>query len=151
AEDPFHHFLPSVGTLTKYVIPTGEGIRVDNGYEEGMEVPVHYDPLLAKLIVHGKTRTEAIQLMRQAIKDYKVEGVATTLPFGTFVFEHEAFFSGQFDTHFVKKYFTPDVIKAREKDNAEAAALIALKHWQAQQKVVRPVMHKTTSWKRRLA
>lgn len=151
AEDPFHNFLPSVGTLTKYVMPAGEGIRVDNGYEEGMEVPVHYDPLLAKLIVHGKTRTEAIQLMRQAIKDYKVEGVATTLPFGSFVFEHEAFFSGNFDTHFVKKYFTPDVIKEREKANAEAAALIALKHWQAQQKIVRPVTHKTTSWKRRLA
>lgn len=151
AEDPFQNFLPSVGTLTKYVMPAGEGIRVDNGYEEGMEVPVHYDPLLAKLIVHGKTRTEAIQLMRQAIKDYKVEGVATTLPFGTFVFEHEAFSSGNFDTHFVKKYFTPDVISAREKANAEAAALIALRHWQAQQKIVRPVTHRTTSWKRRLA
>jgi propionyl-CoA carboxylase alpha chain len=151
AEDSFNNFLPSVGRLTRYDLPSGEGIRVDNGYEVGMEVPIYYDPLLAKLIVHGKTRTDAIRMMRRAIKDYKVEGVATTLPFGNFVFEHEAFFSGNFDTHFVKKYFTPEVIKEREKANAESAAMIALKRWQQQQKIVKPVVHKTTSWKRRLA
>jgi acetyl-CoA carboxylase biotin carboxylase subunit len=151
AEDPVNHFLPSVGKLTTYVVPTGENIRVDNGYEQGMDVPVYYDPLLAKLIVHGKTREEAIQIMRQAISEYKVQGVSTTLPFGSFVFEHEAFLSGQYDTHFVTKYYTPEAIKEKQRANAEAAALIALKYWQEQQKTVKPVVHKTTSWKRRLA
>jgi acetyl/propionyl-CoA carboxylase alpha subunit len=151
AEDPVNHFLPSVGNLTTYVVPEGEAIRVDNGYEEGMEVPVYYDPLLAKLIVHGKSREEAIQIMRQAIQEYKVEGVSTTLPFGSFVFEHDAFLSGHYDTHFVTKYYTPEAIKEKQRANAEAAALIALKYWQEQQKTVKPVVHKTTSWKRRLA
>jgi len=151
AEDPLNNFLPSVGTLTKYVKPTGEGIRVDDGYEEGMDISIYYDPLIAKLVVHGKTRTEAIRNMLEAIKEYKIEGVATTLPFGKFVFEHEAFFSGNFDTHFVKKYYTPEKIKEKQKANAEVAAIIALKYWMEQQKITKPVDHKTTSWKRRLA
>jgi propionyl-CoA carboxylase alpha chain len=151
AEDPLNNFLPSIGTLTKYQKPVGEGIRVDDGYEEGMTIPIYYDPMIAKLVVHGKTRTEAIQKMLQAIKDYKIEGVATTLPFGTFVFEHDAFFSGHFDTHFVKNYYTPEKIKDKQKANAEIAALIALKLWQEQKKKLGPVEHKSTSWKRRLA
>ena len=151
AEDPLNNFLPSIGTLTKYQKPVGEGIRVDDGYEEGMTIPIYYDPMIAKLVVHGKTRTEAIQKMLQAIKDYKIEGVATTLPFGTFVFEHDAFFTGNFDTHFVKNYYTPEKIKEKQKANAEIAALMALKYWQEQQKKLSPVDHKSTSWKRRLA
>jgi acetyl-CoA carboxylase biotin carboxylase subunit len=151
AEDPLNNFLPSIGTLTKYVKPSGEGIRVDDGYEEGMDIPIYYDPMIAKLVVHGKTRTETIQKMLQAIKDYKIEGVATTLPFGAFVFGHEAFLSGKFDTHFVKNYYTPEKIKEKEKANAEVAAMIALKYWQEKKKMLNPVEHKSTSWKRRLA
>ncbi len=151
AEDPLNNFLPSIGTLTKYVKPTGEGIRVDDGYEEGMTIPIYYDPLIAKLVVHGKTRTEAIQMMIQAIKDFKIEGVATTLPFGTFVFEHEAFFSGHFDTHFVKNYYTPEKLKAKQQANAEIAAAVALKYWLSKRGIVKPVDNKSTSWKRRLA
>jgi len=151
AEDPLNNFLPSIGTLTKYEKPTGEGIRVDDGYEEGMDISIYYDPMIAKLVVHGKTRTEAIQKMLQAIKDYKIEGVATTLSFGTFVFEHEAFFSGHFDTHFVKNYYTPEKIKEKHKASAEIAALAALKYWLEKQSITQPVQHKVTSWKRRLA
>jgi len=151
AEDPLNNFLPSIGTITKYVKPTGEGIRVDDGYEEGMEVSIYYDPMIAKLVVHGKTRTEAIQKMLEAIKEYKIEGVATTLPFGTFVFEHDAFFTGKFDTHFVKNYYTPEKIKEKQKANAEIAAAAALKYFLDQQKIIRPVDNKSTSWKRRLA
>lgn len=151
AEDPLNNFLPSIGTLNKYVKPTGEGIRVDDGYEEGMTIPIYYDPLIAKLIVHAKSRTQAIQLMLQAIRDYKIEGVATTLPFGTFVFEHEAFFSGHFDTHFVKNYYTPEKLKEKQKHSAEIAAIIAVRHWMDKQKTVSPVENKSTSWKRRLA
>lgn len=151
AEDPLNNFLPSIGTLNKYKKPTGEGIRVDDGYEEGMAIPIYYDPLIAKLIVHGKTRTEAIQMMLQAIKDFKIEGVATTLPFGTFVFEHDAFISGKFDTHFVKDYYTPEKLKEKQKANAEIAAIAALKHWMDKQKILNPLENKSTSWKRRLA
>ena len=151
AEDPLNNFLPSIGTLTKYQKPVGEGIRVDDGYEEGMSIPIYYDPMIAKLVVHGKTRTEAIQKMLQAIKEYKIEGVSTTLPFGTFVFEHDAFFSGHFDTHFVKNYYTPEKIKQKHKDNAEIAALAAVKYWLEKKKMLGQVEHKSTSWKRRLS
>jgi propionyl-CoA carboxylase alpha chain len=151
AEDPLNNFMPSIGTLTRYEKPVGEGIRVDDGYEEGMTIPIYYDPMIAKLIVHGKTRTEAIQKMLEAIKQYKIEGVSTTLPFGTFVFEHEAFFSGNFDTHFVKNYYTPEKIKEKQKANAEIAAIMAVKYMQHLQQLLSPVQNKTTSWKRRLA
>lgn len=151
AEDPFNNFMPSIGTLVRYERPTGEGVRVDDGYEEGMTIPIYYDPMISKLVVHGKTRTEAIQKMLQAIKDYKIEGVTTTLPFGTFVFEHDAFFSGKFDTHFVKNYYTPEKIKEKERANAEVAALVALRCWMEKQKMLIPVENKSTSWKRRLA
>src|SRR5690606_7739175 len=105
AEDPLNDFLPSVGHLDIYQLPQGKNIRVDNGFEQGMDVPIYYDPMLAKLITYGNTRAEAIDRMLEAIADYKVEGVETTLPFGTFVCEHDAFRSGNFDTHFVKKYY----------------------------------------------
>ncbi len=151
AEDPLNNFLPSIGTLTKYEKPTGDGVRVDDGYEEGMAIPIYYDPMIAKLATHGKDRIEAIQKMRQAIKDYKIEGLSTTMPFGTFVFEHDAFISGQFDTHFVKNYYTPEKIKDKQKENAEIAALVAIRHWFNSQKILNPVENKSTSWKRRLA
>ena len=151
AEDPLNNFLPSIGTLTTYVKPQGLGIRVDDGYEEGMPIPIYYDPMIAKLVTHGKDRTEAIQKMKKAIKEYKIEGLATTLPFGTFVFEHDAFLTGKFDTHFVKKYYTTEQIKEKQKANAEIAALAALKYWMDKKTITQPVEHKTTSWKRRLA
>ena len=137
AEDPLNDFLPSVGHLDVYRLPVGEGIRVDNGFEQGMDVPIYYDPMLAKLITYGDTREEAIQLMIKAIEDYQVEGVQTTLPFGKFVFQHDAFRSGKFDTHFVKKYYNADVLKNQMAQEAEIAALVALKQYFEDQKIVR--------------
>ena len=151
AEDPLNDFLPSIGTLTKYIQPTGDGIRVDDGYEEGMTIPIYYDPMIAKLVTHGNNRTEAIQKMKQAIKDYTIEGVSTTLPFGSFVFEEEAFVTGNFDTHFVKNFYTPKKIKVTQQSNAAIAAMVALKYWMEQQAITQPVENKSTSWKRRLA
>ena len=151
AEDPLNNFLPSIGTLSKYIKPQGEGVRVDDGYEEGMPIPIYYDPMIAKLVTHGKDRTEAIQKMKAAIKEYKIEGLSTTLPFGTFVFEHDAFLSGKFDTHFVTNFYTPEKIKEKQKGNAEVAAMIAVKYWLDQQMIIKPVENKSTSWKRRLA
>jgi propionyl-CoA carboxylase alpha chain len=137
AEDPMNDFLPCVGHLDVYKLPVGEGIRVDNGFEQGMDIPIYYDPMLAKLITYGQTREEAIQIMVKAIDDYKIEGVQTTLPFGKFVFEHEAFRSGKFDTNFVKKYYDAAMLKAQMENEAEIAALVALKQYFEDQKIVR--------------
>lgn len=137
AEDPTNDFLPSVGTLEKYEIPVGKGIRVDNGFEEGMEIPIYYDPMLAKLITYGKNREAAIQLMIEAIDHYKVEGVETTLLFGKFVCQHEAFRSGNFDTHFVKKYYSSEKLEEAVKNEAKLATMIALKQYMEDRKLVR--------------
>jgi len=137
AEDPLNNFLPSVGRLDTYKIPVGENIRVDNGFEEGMDIPIYYDPMLSKLITYGKTRDEAIQLMITAIDNYKVSGVETTLPFGKFVCMHEAFRSGNFDTHFVKNYYSPEALKEQSDKEAKIAALVALKQYIEEKKIVR--------------
>ena len=137
AEDPLNDFLPSVGNLSVYKLPEGVGIRVDNGFEEGMDIPIYYDPMLSKLITFGKTREEAIQLMIKAIENYHIEGVQTTLPFGKFVFEHEAFRSGNFDTHFVKNYYSPEALKKQTEIEANIAGLIAIKQYMKDQKLVR--------------
>lgn len=126
AEDPRNNFLPSIGTLEVYKKPTGEGVRLDDGYREGMDIPIYYDPMIAKLVTHGSTRAEAIRKMVEAIADFTIKGVETTLEFGTFVCKHEAFLSGNFDTHFVKNYFTPERIQAADDELAEIAAQVAL-------------------------
>ena len=108
AEDPENNFLPDIGKLEIYKTPQGEGIRVDDGFDEGMEIPIYYDPMIAKLIVHGKNRQDAIDKLKRAISEYKIEGVKTTLPFGTFVLNHTAFTTGNFDTKFVENYFHPN-------------------------------------------
>ncbi|WP_295652544.1 acetyl-CoA carboxylase biotin carboxylase subunit [uncultured Mucilaginibacter sp.] len=124
AEDPTNDFLPDIGTLQTYKTPKGPGVRVDDGFEQGMEIPIYYDPMIAKLITYGKDRTEAIERMVRAIDEYQITGITTTLGFGKFVMQHEAFTSGNFDTHFVKKYFKPSVLKNASADEANIAALI---------------------------
>jgi len=125
AEDPENQFLPGVGTLYRYREPSGEGIRVDSGFTEGMEVPIYYDPMLSKLIAWGKDRPEAIQRMRQALLDYDIEGVTHNLPFGLFVMDHERFRSGNFDTHFIDDHFRPEMIRDLREPTGKAAGAIA--------------------------
>lgn len=137
AEDPMNDFLPSVGNLKIYKIPVGKGIRVDDGFEEGMDIPIYYDPMLSKLITYGKTREEAIQLMIEAIDNYKVKGAKTTLPFGKFVCKHEAFTTGKFDTHFVKNYYTPEKLQTEIEEEAKIAALVGLQIYLEDQKKLR--------------
>ncbi len=137
AEDPLNDFLPSVGNLEVYQLPKGEHVRVDNGFEEGMDIPIYYDPMLAKLITYGETRTEAIDEMLTAINNYHIEGIETTLPFGTFVCEHEAFRSGNFDTHFVENYYSAEKLKENHAEEARLAALIAVKRYLEDQKKLR--------------
>lgn len=126
AEDPTNNFLPDVGTLETYVRPQGNGVRVDDGFEQGMAIPIYYDPMIAKLVTYGDTREEAIQKMIRAIDEYRISGVQTTLPFCRFVMEHEAFRSGQFDTGFVTKYFMPDKLTPQpDAAESELAAVLA--------------------------
>ncbi|MCZ8145106.1 acetyl-CoA carboxylase biotin carboxylase subunit [Flavobacterium sp.] len=137
AEDPMNDFLPNVGNLEVYRLPEGEGIRVDNGIAEGMDVPIYYDPMLSKLVTYGKTREESIEKMIEAIDNYIVKGVATTLPFGKFVMQHEAFRSGEFDTGFVKKYYDAEKLKAQLDTEAEIAASLALQNYLNDKKILR--------------
>ena len=125
AEDPKNNFLPDIGTLKTYQRPGGIGVRVDDGFEEGMEVSIYYDPMLSKLITYGKDREEATERMIRAIEDYKVAGVETTLSFGKYVMQHPAFISGNFDTHFVKNHFDPAKLDETNKIEAEVAAMLA--------------------------
>ena len=124
AEDPTNNFLPDIGTLSTYRPPLGPGVRVDDGFEEGMAIPIHYDPMIAKLITHGATRQEAIVRMERAIDDYAISGIETTLPFCRFVMGHPAFVSGKYDTHFVRDHFTPGVLLGNDAGELEVAALI---------------------------
>ena len=150
AEDPCNNFLPDIGTLSTYKIPQGLGIRVDDGFEQGMEIPIYYDPMIAKLVTHGKDREEAMQRMIRAIDEYQITGIETTLPFGKFVMQHEAFRSGNFDTHFVGKYFTPEKLQHFNEEEAMAAAYVMARIMEeAKIKARSPVAENTTSnWKK---
>ncbi len=125
AEDPANNFLPDIGKLKTYKVPQGYGVRVDDSFEEGMEIPIQYDPMIAKLITFGKTREEARIRMIRAIKDYKISGIETTLSFGQFVMHHEAFIKGDFDTKFIEKYFSPDMLQNTQPDLNEVTAYSA--------------------------
>ena len=147
AEDPTNNFLPSIGTLEDYEVPKGTGIRLDDGYSEGMEIPIYYDPMIAKLVAYGSNRNEAIARIRKAIANYKITGLATTLSFGHFVFTHPAFLSGQFDTHFVKQYFNAEELKGGQKDEAQIAAQLALDIWLKHQQQLKVVTHEQHGWR----
>nr|MBP7184665.1 biotin carboxylase [Saprospiraceae bacterium] len=126
AEDPKNNFLPSIGKLEIYKLPKLDHVRVDDAYAEGNDIPIYYDPMIAKLSVWAKDRIQAIQLMKEAINDYWIEGVETTLPFGTFVMNHPNFINGNFDTHFVNNFYTKDALLDSQKDTAEIAGMVAL-------------------------
>jgi len=149
AEDPYNNFLPDIGTLKTYRIPKGIGVRVDDCVEEGMEIPIYYDNMIAKLICYGTDRTQAIARMKRAIDEYQIRGIETTLGFGKFVMEHEAFISGDFDTGFIGKYFDPkhQVTLTREEEVALAsAALDALTSKKHQVEVAQNAEHASSKW-----
>lgn len=141
AEDPQNNFLPDTGKLITYQRPQGNGVRVDDGFEQGMDIPVYYDPMIAKLIVHGVDRNEAIRKMQRAIRDYIITGVKTTLPFCSFVLAHEAFVSGNFDTHFVQNYYKPEVLN--EVGNEDMAALFGTLAFESDKKTKSNVTEKS--------
>jgi acetyl-CoA carboxylase biotin carboxylase subunit len=125
AEDPTNNFLPDTGRLETYHPPKGPGVRVDDGFEQGMDIPIYYDPMIAKMITYGKDRDEAIDRMVRAIDEYQITGVSTTLGFCKFAIQHEAFRSGHFDTHFVQNYFKPEYLDNQDDNSEEIGAIIA--------------------------
>jgi len=151
AEDPSNNFLPSIGKLKTYRTPKGPGIRVDDGYEEGMDIPIFYDPMIAKLITYGKDRQEAISRMIRAISEYQIDGPATTLNFGTFTFQHPSFISGEFDTHFVKKHFSTESLLQSDAQSEEIASLLAIFLTEKQNKQLKQIQNtnnKSSTWKK---
>jgi acetyl-CoA carboxylase, biotin carboxylase subunit len=151
AEDPTNNFLPDIGKLVVYKTPSGPGVRVDDSFEEGMDIPIFYDPMISKLIVHGKDRTEAIQKMIRAIDDYKIVGVETTLDFCKFVLKHEAFVSGKFDTGFIKNYFTPELLSVQNPEYERIAAIAGAIIYNSQSKSSQTITEqnsvKKSKWK----
>ncbi len=146
AEDPQNNFLPDIGTLKKYEIPKGEGIRVDDGYEQGMEIPIYYDPMIAKLIAHAPTRNEAIEKLTKAINDFRIVGLETTLSFGKWAIHQPAFVEGKFDTHFVAKYFSPEKLITQNTLEAKAAAAVAIKALLMEQGAMELVESENSEW-----
>ena len=151
AEDPANNFLPDIGTLQTYQRPQGHGIRVDDGFEEGMSIPFYYDPMIAKMICHADTREAAIAKMIRAIDDYEITGIETTLGFCKFVMLHEAFRSGNFDTKFVEKYFSPEVLETKAIEAEQLLASILASHLVEQTKSTHnhaPQSASTSKWKK---
>ncbi|GAB5419108.1 MAG: acetyl-CoA carboxylase biotin carboxylase subunit [Crocinitomicaceae bacterium] len=121
AEDTLNGFTPDIGNLERYRIPSGRAVRVDDAFLEGMDIPIYYDPMIAKLVVWGKDRKSAISRTLKAIDAYQISGLKTTLDFGKYVLKHDAFTSGDFDTNFVKHYFSdPTVMHEAMQEEEEA-------------------------------
>ncbi|MCD6062538.1 MAG: accC [Flavipsychrobacter sp.] len=152
AEDPMNNFLPDTGKLSMYQPPKGPGVRVDDGYEQGQDIPIFYDPMIAKLVVHGNTRDEAIERLCRAIDEYHIQGIQTTLGFGKWAVQTEPFRSGNFDTKFIEKYFTPELLLKEDQEAEEVAALLAATIWQQERKpnsAISSTNGTATGWKMR--
>lgn len=115
AEDPENEFLPDLGKIVHYKRPSGLGVRVDDGYEQGQKIPLSYDPMIAKLIVHGKDRDEAIERMIEAIDNYEIAGFATTLGFCKFAVDHPEFRNGNFTINFVGDHYETEMLRKEAK------------------------------------
>lgn len=134
AEDPMNNFLPDTGRLEMYQPPKGPGVRVDDGYEQGMDIPIFYDPMIAKLVVHAATRNEAIERLCRAIDEYYIKGIQTTLGFGKWAVRTEPFRSGNFDTKFIEKHYKPEYLIQENAAAAEVAALLSASVWEKNKK-----------------
>ena len=125
AEDPGNHFFPSPGLITRLQNPSGPGVRRDSGVYEGWMVPTEYDPLLAKLVVWGTDRAEAIARMRRALGEYRVFGIRTNIPFFRQILEHPDFIAGRCDTGFIERVFS-NLLRPEDKAPREEQAVAML-------------------------
>jgi propionyl-CoA carboxylase alpha chain len=125
AEDPENNFLPSTGVLTHYSTPTGPRTRIDNGAQQGDEVQVYYDPMLSKVITWGETRSDAIESMKRALREFRIHGIQTTIPFCLFTLEHQVFTQGEHSTSFVQQYFSSANLRSTLKPSDRLVTAIA--------------------------
>ena len=123
AEDPENNFAPSTGKIIELIEPGGIGVRVDSGIYEGFEVPIYYDPLIAKLLVWAPTRRDAIERMRRALSEYVIRGIKTSIPFHQMVMQNPNFIAGEYDTTFIDRILGKIEYK---KENYEIAAIAAV-------------------------
>ncbi len=123
AEDPLNDFLPDNGKLEVYRPSNGPGVRVDDGFEEGLSIPIYYDSMIAKLITYAADRATAISRMIRAIDEYEIIGIKNTLAFGKWAMTVPAYREGNFDTHFIQNYYKPELLLSEDK--CEEAAIIA--------------------------
>ncbi len=150
AEDPLNNFLPDTGKLEMYLPPKGPGIRVDDGFEQGMEIPVFYDSMISKLVAHAGTRDEAIERLCRAIDEYYIQGIQTTLSFGKWAVQTEPFRTGNFDTKFIENYYKPEYLFEDDAVAEEIAAILAAAIWEKDKKQVQVVANGNShsrSWK----
>jgi acetyl-CoA carboxylase biotin carboxylase subunit len=142
AEDPYNGFLPQAGRITSLSEPTGPGVRLESGIYAGWEVSLFYDPLLAKLVVWGETRAEAILRMRRALAEYRIGGIHTTIPFHQQVMDSTRFQGGQFDTQFLdgpdgfRMSAAPDGLNRRDLARVAAIAAALIEHERGQEAVI---------------
>lgn len=139
AEDPKNNFLPDTGKLETYQPPKGPGVRVDDGYEQGQDIPIFYDPMIAKLVVHAPTREQAVKRLCRAVDEYYIKGIQTTLSFGKWAVQTEPFLSGNFDTKFIEKHFKPEYLDSDDNDLEKVAALLAADVWGKENKAKKVV------------
>src|SRR5690606_12204704 len=147
--DLMDNFLPDTGRLNIYQRPQGAGVRVDDGYEQGLDIPIFYDPMIAKLIVWGKNRNEAIDRLCRAVDEFKIQGIQTTLSFGKWAVRQPAFVEGKFNTNFIEKYFKPEYLLQEDQEEAEVAAVLASILWDEGKKNTATGMQqrKDSNWK----
>ncbi|MDI6839875.1 MAG: acetyl-CoA carboxylase biotin carboxylase subunit [bacterium] len=126
AEDPDNNFMPSTGKIVELIEPNGPGVRVDSGVFAGFEVPMFYDPLIAKLLVWAPTRDESISRMRRALSEYKIIGIKTSIPFHQLVMNNQYFISGEYNTTFVDKMLGSTELKKTNQPIAAIGATIAM-------------------------
>mgnify|MGYP001472135178 FL=1 len=133
-----------------YQPPKGPGVRVDDGYEQGQDIPIFYDPMIAKLVVHAETRDQAIERLCRAIDEYYIKGIQTTLQFGKWAVQTEPFRTGNFDTKFIDKYFKPEYLQQENADAEKVAALLAGFVWTKERKqtaAAQATKNGTSNWK----
>ena len=151
AEDPYNSFLPSTGRIVQCIMPTGPGVRLDTGVYPGFEITPYYDPMIAKMVVWGETRGQAILRMRRALEEYRIVGVRTNIPFHQSLMDSTRFLAGQYDTRFVEERFSMEELAENKESFPEIAVILGtlVAHQQTQRsaQIVRRGERDTSNWK----
>lgn len=152
AEDPVRNFAPSIGRIGNHILPTGPGVRVDTGIYEGFDVPIHYDPLLAKLIVWGEERQQAIARGSRALSEFTVHGPVHNIPFHLWALEQPRFLDGTYTTNFIAECFTPGELQDPLPDEDREALLTAAAIFVSEQRLKGPSAdsaqgHTSNNWR----